>query len=173
MAICDKGHYYNHQQNSACPICRPGAQPVAVAVQATNLGQVPQPAPLQAAPVRAAHTVLDQAKEAENPRLMGFLVVVDSRHEDHHHYFRLHKGVNAIGRFGSRARIELRDPEASQDHALLVCTLKSTYIIDLDSTNHVFINGEPVECGVLSAGDEVRVGQTRMVFVPFGFEAEE
>lgn len=172
MAICDKGHYYNHQQHPACPICGPGSRPAA-APQATRMGQSPaQPAP-QPVQARPARTVLDQTKEAESPRLMGFLVVVDSRHEDHHHYFRLVRGVNAMGRFGSRARIELRDPEVSQEHALVICTVNSTYLIDLDSTNHVFINDDPVECGVLSAGDEVRVGQTRMIYVPFAFEAEE
>jgi len=119
-----------------------------------------------------ARTVFEDATEAAE-RLMGFLVVVQSREEEEWRYFRLKKGVNFIGRFGSRCSIELRDREASEQHALLVCTNSATRIIDLDSSNGTIVQGRRIEIAQLSEGDRIQVGRTTMMFVPFPYVAED
>ena len=116
-----------------------------------------------------ARTVFEDAADAEE-RLMGFLVVVQSREEEEWRYFR--RGVNFIGRFGSRCDIELRDREASQQHALLVCT-NATRIIDLDSSNGTPVQGRRLEIALLSEGDQIQVGRTVLMFVPFPYVAED
>lgn len=118
------------------------------------------------------NTIFDDDDETIE-RLMGFLLVVQSREEDEFRYIRLRKGVNRIGRFGSRADIELRDGEASNEHGLIICTNKATRMVDLDSSNGTQVNGEKTEIALLSDGDSVTVGRTRMLFVGFPFIAED
>ncbi len=104
---------------------------------------------------------------------MGFLVIADTKEDTEWRYFRLKKGVNHIGRFGSRAEIELRDSQCSNEHALLVCTESATRLIDLDSANSVAVNGDKVEIASLQNGDEVSVGRTMLTFVDFSFVADD
>lgn len=106
-------------------------------------------------------------------RLMGFVVVVNSREDDINRYIRLRKGINYVGRFGARAHVELRDGDCSAEHALVLCTNASTRVIDLDSTNGLFVNGSRTDLAELQAGDVVRVGNTHLAFVPFRFVAED
>jgi pSer/pThr/pTyr-binding forkhead associated (FHA) protein len=79
----------------------------------------------------------------------------------------------ASGRFGSRAQVELRDQEASSEHALLICTNAAARIIDLDSSNGLFVNDERIEIAALSPGDIVRIGRTHLAFVPFPYMADD
>jgi hypothetical protein len=133
-----------------------------------------RPGPPQAAGAqrRPGGTVMDSDEEAIE-RLMGFLVITRSKHDDEHRYFRLSKGVNMIGTFGTRAAIEIRDQEISRQHALLVCTNTATRLVDLDSSNGTFVNDDRTEIASLKEGDEIRVGRTTLVFVPFDWVAEE
>lgn len=132
----------------------------------------PGPAPAAGGQRRPGGTVMDSDEEAIE-RLMGFLVITRSKHDDEHRYFRLSKGVNMIGTFGTRAAIEIRDPEISRQHALLVCTNTATRLVDLDSSNGTFVNDDRTEIASLKEGDEIRVGRTTLLFVPFDWVAEE
>jgi hypothetical protein len=106
-------------------------------------------------------------------RLMGFMVIISSRQDEENRYFRLRKGVNWVGRFGSRAQVELRDQQVSQQHAILVCTNKASRLVDLDSANGSAVNGEKCEYATLSDGDTVAFGRTTCVFVSFPYVAED
>lgn len=106
-------------------------------------------------------------------RLMGFVVVVNSREDDINRYIRLRKGINYIGRFGQRAHVELRDGDVSAEHAIVLCTNANTRVIDLDSTNGLFVNGDRTDLAELQGGDVVRVGNTHLAYVPFRFVAED
>ena len=114
-----------------------------------------------------------QEDQESTERLMGFLIITASKEEDEFRYFRLTKGVNFIGRFGSRAAIELRDKEMSHQHALLICTNVATRVVDLDSKNGVKVNGHTQDLADLKEGDVLRMGRTEMVFVPFSFVADD
>ena len=111
----------------------------------------------------------DEAAE----RLMGFLVVTASKEDEEHRYVRLRKGVNQIGRFGTRCGIELRDREVSGLHALVICTNSATRLVDLDSANGVFVDGERTEIALLEEGSCVTFGRTDFVYVPFPFVADD
>jgi FHA domain len=120
----------------------------------------------------AKGTIMDSEDEKAT-RLMGLLVIVASREDEEQTYIRLQKGVNWIGRFGSRASLELRDRECSQQHAIVICTEKAARLVDLDSANGTFVNKERVEIAVLEEGDKITIGRTDIVYVPFPYLAEE
>ena len=201
MAFCSKGHYYDDGKHDGCPLCAGGGAapatiyegdegPVPEAVKARALpplkpmnfaggrmgarpGQPIAPMGGRGIPQAAGgKTILDDEDEAIE-RLMGFLVVVSSREEEEHRFIRLQKGVNAIGRFGSRAAIELRDGEVSTNHALVICTNNASRIVDLDSANGLQINGEKTEIALLEEGTQITLGRTTLVHVPFPFVAED
>jgi hypothetical protein len=139
--------------------------------------QMQQPAHQPAAmpPIPSAGgqgTVMEDVAEAA-VRLMGFLVITSSKKDDEYRYFRLRKGVNFIGRFGSRCQVEIRDDGVSNQHALIICTNKASKIVDLDSGNGTRINGEKTEFAALDEGDVITLGRTDLVHVPFPFVAED
>jgi|GEM_PF-2981735 len=196
MAYCVQGHEYNEAQHSSCPLCNTGAGTgggglVGVTVYEEEGDSSPPPvraytgpsAPVsprpQAQPMArpaasggGMKTVYQEDQESTE-RLMGFLIITSSKEEEEFRYFRLTKGVNFIGRFGSRAAIELRDKEMSHQHALLICTNVATRLVDLDSKNGVKVNGYAQDLAELKEGDVLRMGRTEMVFVPFTFVADD
>jgi pSer/pThr/pTyr-binding forkhead associated (FHA) protein len=113
-----------------------------------------------------------EATEASE-RLMGFLVITDTKEDEEHRYFRLRKGVNFVGRLGSRCSIEIRDQEISSQHVLLVCTNSATRAIDLDSRNGMILEGQKYEIVELGEGDELKLGRTTLKYVPFPWVAED
>ena len=52
----------------------------------------------------------------------------------------------------------------SRHHAAFVTTTRGWAVEDLGSTNGTYVNGEQVPRAVLSDGDVVTVGATRLVF---------
>ena len=200
MAWCDRGHRYDDTM-SACPVCatlqkRPlgGASPPTIHEDGPAAGPPaampwsgggahahrpmgpmgsPQAGPVGARPGPVAKGTIIDSDDEKATRLMGLLVIVASREDEEQTYIRLQKGVNWIGRFGSRASLELRDRECSQQHAIVICTEKAARLIDLDSSNGTFVNKERVEIAVLEEGDKITIGRTDIVYVPFPFLAEE
>jgi signal transduction histidine kinase len=69
----------------------------------------------------------------------------------------------ALGRDGSNA-IRLHDNEVSRRHAEVRPHNDSYRIVDLGSANGTYLNGEPVDQAPLRSGDQVRLGQTVMLF---------
>lgn len=109
--------------------------------------------------------------EDEPERLMGFLVIRDPSQAEEYTYVRLRKGVNSIGRFGSRAAVELRDNQASESHALIICTNQAARLVDLDSSNGTWVARQRTEYKQLEEGDRIVIGRTEMVYVPFPWVA--
>src|SRR5437773_1256306 len=62
---------------------------------------------------------------------------------------------------GSRenARIHLQSTTVSKAHALLVQTRHLTYVRDLASREHTFVNDQPIREQVLHDGDILRIGR--------------
>jgi hypothetical protein len=72
--------------------------------------------------------------------------------------FQIEQGWTRIGR-SAKADIRLDDPSVSRRHALLVSESgRPIRVLDDRSLNGIFLNGEAVEWGRLSDGDELRVG---------------
>jgi predicted component of type VI protein secretion system len=78
--------------------------------------------------------------------------------------FPLEAEKTTIGRYGSNA-ISVADPTVSQLHAVIESYGTSYAVRDLGSANGTFVNGERLGGERrLRAGDEIRVGGSRLVF---------
>lgn len=177
MSHCAKGHYYDEYQHVDCPRCRERASSSATAKETILEDDEPRRAPptdmrdVERSRAARPRTIIDL--DDENPRLRGFLVIVSSREEAPYRYLRLTKGVHRLGRFGHRADLEIRDSDVSAEHALVLCTNTATRVIDLDSTNGLYVNGERTEIAALRTGDRFRVGQTTFAFTAFDYVADD
>jgi signal transduction histidine kinase len=69
----------------------------------------------------------------------------------------------ALGRDSSNA-IRLHDTEISRRHAELRLESDGYRVVDLQSANGTFVNGEPVDRSPLHSGDRIQLGQTVMLF---------
>jgi hypothetical protein len=76
----------------------------------------------------------------------------------------LEQGWTRIGR-SAAADLQLDDPTVSRRHALIVCEDGKARVLDDRSLNGVFVNGEQVEWGELTDGDEIAVGRYRLFFI--------
>jgi FHA domain/Zinc-ribbon containing domain len=76
--------------------------------------------------------------------------------------FPIAQGWTRIGR-SATADIRLDDPSVSRRHALIVSEQPdSLRVLDDRSLNGVFLNGETVDWGRLSDGDELAIGRFRL-----------
>ena len=62
----------------------------------------------------------------------------------------------------------LTDLEASRKHCRIAVTNNSAQLIDLDSSNGTFLNGQPVTSSGLKVGDHITIGQTVFIVLAQG-----
>jgi hypothetical protein len=79
------------------------------------------------------------------------------------HTMRISKRRVLLGR-SRECDIQVEDPNVSRRHAELRQEGSSYWIVDLDSTNGVEVNGRRVKRAKLDAGDVVTVGSTEITF---------
>ena len=77
--------------------------------------------------------------------------------------FELKAKVVGLGRDNSNP-IRLHDNEVSRRHAEVRRVDDSFRVVDLKSANGSFVNDEPIEQAPLRSGDQIRVGQTVLLF---------
>jgi pSer/pThr/pTyr-binding forkhead associated (FHA) protein len=68
-----------------------------------------------------------------------------------------------IGRL-PECEIVLQDSNVSRRHAELRRSGDGVFVTDLGSTNGTRVNGTPIREQMLTSGDEVSVGSTRLIF---------
>jgi pSer/pThr/pTyr-binding forkhead associated (FHA) protein len=68
-----------------------------------------------------------------------------------------------IGRAPS-CDLQIPDDSMSREHAVVQLDGEEATIEDLQSTNGIKVNGKRVRTHPLSHGDEIEIGQTRLVF---------
>jgi len=73
------------------------------------------------------------------------------------------KGTISIGRADS-CGVTLKDAKSSRQHAQVQQQGTEFVLVDLNSSNGTFANGERIEEHVLSNGDEIMIGDTLMQF---------
>jgi hypothetical protein len=87
---------------------------------------------------------------------LAYLVVDGARHK-------LAKRRTVIGR-SKDCDLQLDDPNASRRHAEVRQEGTSYWIVDLDSTNGLEVNGRRAKRAKLDTGDKVTIGSTDLVF---------
>ncbi|MDQ0800622.1 FtsK/SpoIIIE domain-containing protein [Arthrobacter sp. SLBN-112] len=75
----------------------------------------------------------------------------------------IRRGSYTIGRSGTR--IVIQDPELSREHARIVVTDTDIILIDLDSANGTYVDGERIRNAVISTDSGIRCGQSTMSLV--------
>ncbi len=75
----------------------------------------------------------------------------------------LRQAVTVIGR-GAGADVRLTDPGVSRRHAEIRLTDTGPMLNDLQSTNGTKLNGVSVTAAALADGDEVRLGETVLIY---------
>ncbi len=83
----------------------------------------------------------------------------------------LERAETTIGR-ADDADITIRDPRISREHVCINVTPGRISIIDLDSTNGTFVNGERVTKVILENGDKIHLSSDTLFKFAVGDEAE-
>ena len=111
-------------------------------------------------------TIISSRRNVEGPsKRVATLVVVRGADIGRHYPLRRNRVV--LGR-GDVADVVLPDKEISRAHAViealrLLGELRH-HLIDLESTNHVYVNGQRVTTHLLEDGDKVLLGDTLLKF---------
>ena len=78
--------------------------------------------------------------------------------------WKLHLGDYKIGR-SSENRIILDDITVSRNHCILHILKDKATLIDLDSTNGLFVNGDLKEKAELNSGDRLQIGKYQFLLI--------
>ncbi|HXX47215.1 MAG TPA: FHA domain-containing protein [Myxococcota bacterium] len=77
--------------------------------------------------------------------------------------FEIHSAETLIGR-APTCDLQVPDDSMSREHAVVLCDGEDATLEDLQSTNGIRVNGKRVRTVELAHGDEIEIGQTRLVF---------
>ena len=77
--------------------------------------------------------------------------------------FEITSAETLIGRAPS-CDLQIPDESMSREHAVVLADGGTHVLEDLQSTNGIKVNGKRVRTVELSHGDEIEIGQTRLVF---------
>jgi pSer/pThr/pTyr-binding forkhead associated (FHA) protein len=78
--------------------------------------------------------------------------------------FPLHQAVTSAGR-DPRSDIFLDDVTVSRRHAEFRSERGELQVVDIDSLNGTYVNGQPIDSAVLTNRDEIRMGKFRLVLL--------
>jgi copper oxidase (laccase) domain-containing protein len=111
----------------------------------------------------ASAAVTDAAVEDMRPLVRGAGVLVVKRGPNAGSQFQLDRSVMAAGRHPD-SDIFLDDITVSRRHAEFRMDNGKFHVVDLGSLNSTYLNHEPVDSAVLANGDEIQIGNFRLVF---------
>ena len=78
--------------------------------------------------------------------------------------YQLHKPLTTIGRDSSESNIAILDANISRKHAQFEYQEDGWHLIDLNSTNGTFVNGQDVSDRLLQSGDHIVLGITEFEY---------
>jgi len=111
-----------------------------------------------------AGETVDQPGHLADPRAVAGPAVVVVRGAQSGTTWRLLDRVVRAGRHPD-CGISLDDVTVSRDHAELRKTDEGVLLVDLGSTNGVYLNGQITERALLKDGDQILIGKYYLVFV--------
>ena len=169
MKRCPSGHYYDSTKTQTCPLCEPvGASPEARSLPDQGPAAVKSPQEASVQPVQMQQTVGFMMRREGIDPTVGWLVCIDGpeRGKD----YRIRSERNFIGR-NPTMHIAVNDESISREnHASITFNpLKSSFKFQPgESRGIVYHNDEEVLSPVeLKAGDQITIGSSRFIFVPF------
>jgi hypothetical protein len=158
------------------PATPPQSAPVIIPVADTGDPFAPKPASAVRVSVEfptgvRSPKVADDTKEIVTPKAVQYLAntgnVTVSRlvlvAEGKETSFPLSRDAYTLGRHRNND-IVISDPKVSSFHARIDRSAEGFTLHDLKSRNGTFLNGKRIETGVLTTGDEVRLGTARLLY---------
>jgi len=148
-----------------CPYCGAAAGQAMMQSYAPQQPQMGYPQPVaQPEPDSENKTVainIADLKKGERPPVVGWIVAQNGNHRGED--FRLHDGKNVIGT-AADCDIVITDPYLSAKHCTIRHEEGNFVLIDLDSTNGVYVNQKRVSKMDLIDNDTIRFGRTEFKF---------
>ena len=95
---------------------------------------------------------------------LGSAVLVVKRGPNAGSRFLLHQPITSAGRHPGSA-IYLDDITVSRWHAEFLCDSGEFRVVDTHSLNGTYVNRQPVDSATLTNGDEIQIGNVRLVFL--------
>lgn len=145
---------------------RPPKQPVALDIPpSVSSDFMPPPPPRSFSPAPPAkasgsdmfQTIVEDALPANLPYLEGIGGVISGQKID------IFREETLIGR--SRVcDVQIHDPKVSRQHALLRLYKGRYFIQDMQSSRGTLVNNRSIETHPLAEGDEIRIGDSTLVF---------
>jgi pSer/pThr/pTyr-binding forkhead associated (FHA) protein len=108
--------------------------------------------------------IADAAMEDMTPLARGLGMLVVKRGPNAGSQFLLDQPVMSAGRHPA-SDIFLDDITVSRRHAEFRTENGKFRVVDLGSLNNTYVNREPIDSAVLTNGDEIQIGNFRLVFV--------
>jgi pSer/pThr/pTyr-binding forkhead associated (FHA) protein len=108
-------------------------------------------------------SILEESADSGSGPNCATLVLLTASDSDSERVFPLRQDRLTIGR-SSVCDVSIDEPSMSSEHARLVHSEGAWRVINLLSTNGVFVNDEKVFSHRLADGDEIRLGRTRLRF---------
>jgi hypothetical protein len=184
---CNNGHFYNPAKFSSCPHCGVAGIDIGptkpVSMPTTPIGQgggqpgVPEgrtapinrPGGSSGEQATVAYGMKDKADERRVDPIVGWLVCVEG--PDRGRDFRIKPEKNFIGRSTAMDICISGDPRISRDNHAVVAFEPRNIEFRLyagDARGLVYLNGNMVDAPVvLSAFDNIELGDSKLLFVPF------
>ena len=178
MRLCPNNHYYDHSISRECPICKAAASaPFGVQQHGSPMG-VTMPVGL----TQPAGNAGGYSPTVDNNRtqavikdkigidpVVGWLVCLEGK--DKGRDYRIHSDNNYIGRAENMDIVILNDDTITRvNHAIISYDMREKifYFAPGSGRGIVRVNGKAVLSAVeLAATDQIDIGNTKLVFVPF------
>jgi pSer/pThr/pTyr-binding forkhead associated (FHA) protein len=119
---------------------------------------------MRAAEFDTSAAVADAALEDMEALAPGAGMLVVKRGPNAGSQFRLDRAVLSAGRHPA-SDIFLDDITVSRRHAEFRREEGKFHVVDLGSLNKTYLNREPVDAAVLASGDEIQIGNFRLIFI--------
>jgi pSer/pThr/pTyr-binding forkhead associated (FHA) protein len=122
------------------------------------------PATLRIDEFDSSAAVAEAAVEEMQTLQSGVGMLIVKRGPNAGSQFQLDRPVMSAGRHPA-SDIFLDDITVSRRHAEFRRENGKFHVVDLGSLNKTYLNREPVDAAVLANGDEIRIGNFRLIFV--------
>jgi pSer/pThr/pTyr-binding forkhead associated (FHA) protein len=119
---------------------------------------------MRAAEFDTSAAVADAELEDMEALAPGVGMLVVKRGPNAGSQFRLDRAVLSAGRHPA-SDIFLDDITVSRRHAEFRREEGKFHVVDLGSLNKTYLNREPVDAAVLASGDEIQIGNFRLIFI--------
>lgn len=110
------------------------------------------------AQMSAGDATKSPARRGRTLRTMATVTVDDVNHD-----VILEGARMVVGRLAG-CEIRLADANVSREHAAFVAVQEGWAILDLESTNGIFVNEQKVKKALLKDGDSIRIGLTTLIY---------